>query len=149
MAFKTNAILKRLYLNRGVQSIKFNSKTDKFVSNLKVKKVLNNFLRRINLIPTQIQIKSSNYNLTNYWFIFVRYKKKILKLKVKDYIYKLWLNKKELKRRKNKKYTTKKPLFCFLGNKNKYEKREYDLMWNKQKKKFNIINNWVKKKNEH
>jgi hypothetical protein len=66
MAFKTNAILKRLYLKRGAQTVDFNQKTDKFISDYKTKRVLNNYLRRINLIPTQVQIKPSNYNLINY-----------------------------------------------------------------------------------
>ncbi len=135
MAFKTNAILKRLYLKRGAQTVDFNQKTDKFISDYKTKRVLNNYLRRINLIPTQVQIKPSNYNLINYWFIFVRFRKKILKLKVKDHIYRLWLKKKRAKRRK-KKWTIKKSVYCFLQHKNPDNWLSLRLFreWRKEKK---------------
>ena len=65
MALKTNILLKRHYLNRGVKNLNFNLKFNKNISNLKIKKILNNFLRRMNFIPLQIQTKSTNFNLIN------------------------------------------------------------------------------------
>jgi hypothetical protein len=66
MAFKTNILIKKYYLNSGVKSLNFSLQYKKHLSNLKIKKLINHQMRKLNVVPIQLQTKASNFNLLNY-----------------------------------------------------------------------------------